>query len=348
MFTFLFLYCNIIYFRLYVFIVMINYYVYLITNNVNKKNYVGQRKLNTNSCKTKILTPENDKYMGSGTYLKNAQKTYGIQNFSKDILAVCYDERTVNILETEYIRLYKGIGKAEYNIAKGGHEYGLFYYDETKRKEIQEKINMKLADPEVKRRMSESHKGISTWNKGIPMSDDAKEKLKLSLCKIDCSERSRKAAETRRRNGYKMSEQHKQAIIKANFGKHRSQQTIDKIVKKTTGQKRTEEQKQRMSQAQQKRWRVHPVSEETRRKLSLANKGQVPYMKGKHHTEESKLKISRSVSGEKNGFYNKHHTEETKRKLSEIGRQRKVSEETRLKISQTMKQVLAQKKNINN
>lgn len=54
----------------------------------------------------------------------------------------------------------------------------------------------------------------------------------------------------------------------------------------------------------------HSVSEETRLKLSEANKGQVPWIKGKHHSEETKHKISESNKS-------KHHSEETKQKMSE-------------------------------
>lgn len=34
------------------------------------------------------------------------------------------------------------------------------------------------------------------------------------------------------------------------------------------------------------------LTEEHKRKISIANKGQIPWMKGKHHSEESKRKLS--------------------------------------------------------
>lgn len=62
------------------------FYIYEITNNLNGKTYIGQRKCPENKL------PETDKYMGSGVYLRNAKKKYGIQNFSKN--NSCYNRNT--------------------------------------------------------------------------------------------------------------------------------------------------------------------------------------------------------------------------------------------------------------
>lgn len=90
------------------------YYIYLITNNLNHKNYVGQRLCPVNK------TIDNDKYMGSGVRLHWAYDKYGMENFSKEILAVCSSKEIVDILEKQYIALYRSVGKAEYNVADGG------------------------------------------------------------------------------------------------------------------------------------------------------------------------------------------------------------------------------------
>ena len=58
------------------------------------------------------------------------------------------------------------------------------------------------------------------------------------------------------------------------------------------------------------------LSEETRKKIGSASKGN-NYALGYKHSEEAKNKISEAMKGEKNSFYGRHHTEETKNKISE-------------------------------
>ena len=58
-------------------------------------------------------------------------------------------------------------------------------------------------------------------------------------------------------------------------------------------------------------------SEETRKKISSAQKGRPAWNKGKKMSEEFCRKNSESHKGEKNSFYGRHHTEESKRMNSE-------------------------------
>ena len=317
------------------------YYVYLVTNNINGKNYVGQKKF----CplKTRVITPLSDGYFGSGKYIVQAEQKYGINNFSKEILAICHSPDICNILEIQYIKMYREIGKAEYNIAEGGHANSRKYLTQEEKNEIQEKINKRLNSPEVKQKMSESHKGIPAWNRGVPMSDDSKLKLKASLSKIDCGDKSRKGAETRRKNGYKLSESHKQALINAHLGKKQSLQTIQKRVEKLRGKKRSEESKQKMKESWN--YEKHKLSPEVREMISSKVSQK---LKGHSVSQETRLKLSQKLKGRKGTFTGRHHSEETKMKLREIGRKRIVSEETKRKISETMKLVRARKREENN
>ena len=53
------------------------------------------------------------------------------------------------------------------------------------------------------------------------------------------------------------------------------------------------------------------------RKFSIKIRTKSEARKGKHHSEETKSKMSEAQKGEKNNFYGKHHSEETKSKMSE-------------------------------
>ena len=93
-----------------------HYLVYLITNTVNGKIYVGKHE---------TLDPDDD-YMGSGTMLKRAQNKYGLDKFTKTILAD-FDEpwsmanMEATIVDEEFVKR-----EDTYNITVGGN--GGFYH----------------------------------------------------------------------------------------------------------------------------------------------------------------------------------------------------------------------------
>ena len=58
------------------------------------------------------------------------------------------------------------------------------------------------------------------------------------------------------------------------------------------------------------------LSEETRKKIGSAQKGN-KYALGHKHSEEAKNKIAEAMKGEKNPFYGKHHSEDARKKMRE-------------------------------
>lgn len=99
-------------------------YIYEVKNNITGETYIGKH------------TPKlgvKDTYMGSGVRLKEAQKEYGIENFSKTILIEGdFSEEEIAELEISYIKEYKERGKAEYNISSvslGGDTSKYIDYD---------------------------------------------------------------------------------------------------------------------------------------------------------------------------------------------------------------------------
>lgn len=86
---------------------MINF-IYITTNNINGKQYVGSHNGNKN------------KYFGSGLLIKKAIKKYGIINFNRKILKECNSIREARLLEKFYISKYNTIQPAGYNISPTG------------------------------------------------------------------------------------------------------------------------------------------------------------------------------------------------------------------------------------
>lgn len=87
-------------------------YIYKITNLINGKIYIGQRKYN----KT------HKEYLGSGKLIKKAIEKYGKENFKKEILIEYNNSEEANELEKYYIKLYDSRNpNIGYNIAEGGN-----------------------------------------------------------------------------------------------------------------------------------------------------------------------------------------------------------------------------------
>jgi group I intron endonuclease len=88
--------------------------IYLTTNLINKKIYVGQRKLD-GSKKDKT-------YKGSGKLICLAYAKHGIYNFNREILQYAYSAKEADEIETYYIaKLDARNPKIGYNLHIGGN-----------------------------------------------------------------------------------------------------------------------------------------------------------------------------------------------------------------------------------
>lgn len=87
-------------------------YVYLTTNLVNGKKYIGKKTSN------KFL---GEKYLGSGVVLNRAVNKYGKDNFKVDMLYAAETEEDLNRAEFEYIKNADAPNSEDYyNVADGG------------------------------------------------------------------------------------------------------------------------------------------------------------------------------------------------------------------------------------
>ena len=76
------------------------------------------------------------------------------------------------------------------------------------------------------------------------------------------------------------------------------------------------------------------LSEETRQKLSEANKGENNSMFGKHLSEETRQKLSEARKGKPSCMKGKHHSEESRKKIGAARKGKSLSAETRKKMSE--------------
>lgn len=159
-------------------------YIYLTTNKINGKQYVGQH----------IKSHFDTKYKGSGKTLLKAFKKYGKENFECHIIDTAESQEELNDKEFVYIELYQTI-EAGYNIIEGGvggvpglvpWNKGKHWDDETKLKmhnaavgrKVSEETKLKIGDASKGRKQTEETKRkISETHKGKPKSEEHKRKL---------------------------------------------------------------------------------------------------------------------------------------------------------------------------
>lgn len=146
---------------------------------------------------------------------------------------------------------------------------------EALRKEINDFWSDKNKTKEIRLKMSKAKKGKPSPKKGIPLSEEQKEKLRLAnLGKKQSEETKRKRIETRIKNGNnKLSEEHKQILIQSRLGAKHTEETKELIRQKKLGFRHTEETKQKISKNNARNQLGKPLSEETKKKISEAKKG---------------------------------------------------------------------------
>lgn len=96
-------------------------YIYITTNLINNKQYIGQHKAEKFDIR----------YKGSGKILKKAFETYGWDNFRCEIIDIADSKDLLDLKEAYYIKKYDAVKSNEfYNLVPGGRgksETGLIY-----------------------------------------------------------------------------------------------------------------------------------------------------------------------------------------------------------------------------
>ncbi len=128
-------------------------YIYLITNTVNGKRYVGQTQ--REDIETRWRQHRSIDTASIGRYISSAYKKYGIEQFKFQIICICFNE-ACNLLETEYIKKFNTLSPNGYNLKEGG--------------------NNSRCHPDTKLLLSKIFKGRVT----MPMTNKIKEKISLA------------------------------------------------------------------------------------------------------------------------------------------------------------------------
>ncbi len=261
--------------------------VYLVRNLINDKKYIGKTIYKLEERKRGHKYETNRK---SNKPFHNALRKYVFDVFEWEILFESDSEEILLRVEKIEILEYKTKTPNGYNLTDGGDGVSGATWklsEETKRK-IGDANRGKVRTEEMKKRWSESHKG-----KTLPYS---------TVKKIANANR-----------GKNRTEEFKQRMRMIHTGRIISKETRDKIstslIKYFSENGVSQNIRSKISMSSKGKIRG-PLSDETKNKISKANKG-------RKHTEEEKLKISLKMKGRRVslGMTGKKHSDETKKKM---------------------------------
>jgi group I intron endonuclease len=174
-------------------------YVYLTTNLITRKQYVGDHSTNNLS----------DSYIGSGRpYLLNAVKKYGKSNFKRQILEQFNSKKEAFDNQKKYIEKYNTLYPNGYNLnITGGLQCSEGWSEEAREK------------------MGEKQKGKKAWNKGLSFSKEIKDRMSISKTGINHTEEHNKNIG--------------KGIIGKNKNKERTEEFKENVRKFQTGRKKS-------------------------------------------------------------------------------------------------------------
>ena len=278
--------------------------IYIATNKLNNKSYIGQT---INSLPRRITNHKNQSKNKNGKF-SNAIKKYGIDGFDWKILyKVSIDQLDLAEICAIYIyNTYYG----GYNSTPGGNNPML---DETIRNKYSERFSGK-GNPMYGRIYTEEEKlHISKITTGIPKSEEMKEKISLAQMgnknsfygKTHSEETKKEYSKNRTGDKHhlygkhhteetkiKLSQSHKGQPSPMKGRKHNISSII-KMSESSKGQvpwnkglKSSEEAKEKMRGKNNPMYgkpaanRGKPMSDETKKRISDAKKGKIPWNKG--------------------------------------------------------------------
>jgi len=170
-----------------------NHFVYLTTNLVNGKQYVGDHSSDN----------LNDGYLGSGIVIVKAIKKFGKEKFQREILEQFDSKNKAENSQQKYIEQFNTLVPNGYNISPtGGIHWGGVHSEESKQRMSESKKGISLNKKHkesLRKSMIGKNKGSSNGMWGKHISKENKQKLSLFHKGKKISEKTKK----------KISESHK-------------------------------------------------------------------------------------------------------------------------------------------
>lgn len=149
-------------------------------NTLTDMWYIGQTIHPEGRFKTHVDWAINKK---DNNRFHNALRKYGLDKFVYCVLEDNVLKENLNLKEIEWIEYYDSFHSG-YNLTSGGdtnyiisNEIRKKLSESHKGKKTWNSGKTNIYSDETKRKQSESHKGKIPWNKGIPMNEEAKKKL---------------------------------------------------------------------------------------------------------------------------------------------------------------------------
>jgi len=292
------------------------HFIYLTTNVVNNKQYIGSHFGN-----------ENDNYLGSGKLILKAIKKYGKSNFTRIILEEC-DESLKLSLEEKYIKDYNTLVPNGYNVSPtGGHGLNGKMSQETKEKIRNSNLGLKRSVQTIENiRNSQLGSTYTRLNqKEYYINKLGEELAEKEYAKFIDNQRlkhlgKKHTIETKEKISY-LIKKHWETNIHPNKGKRQSDEVIEKRRQLVIGQKRTEETKLKMSIVKKGKPKNYEVWNVGKTKLdineTIINQVKELKLSGLLNREIAKqLNYSNSCIGRiLNGFYD-NKTQHNKWKLN--------------------------------
>ena len=165
-------------------------YIYITSNLINGKIYVGKHSTNN----------PDDGYIGSGTIFKKALSKYGKSNFKCEILAYADTQEKLDYLERFYIRKFHSQNPSKgYNLASGGDGLLCPTYSTLLKMSIShlgnrqsEEAKRKISETEKGRIFSDEHKAkISATKRGHTVSEETRLKISNTLKERNANKKSK-------------------------------------------------------------------------------------------------------------------------------------------------------------